>query len=351
MSSSPFPGNQSDALYDSRLTWRKRKAKAFRGLCLAMTFFGVLALAVLLLDTIGNTFTWSVVQPREVRGREVPEVLRSWSLWEGIYNRGEIEQIAEDEYPEGELQFYSWINWDFFTNYPSRFPELAGFRSAIIGSLFVIGLTALLSVPIGIGAAVYLEEYGGQSLLARIIETNIANLAGVPSIIYGLLGLAIFVRSWGGLTGGRTIIAGALTMTLLSLPVIIVSAREALRAVPSSFKQASLALGATQWETIRHHILPAALPGMVTGAILAMSRAIGETAPLITIGALTYVAFDPQGLRDIFTVMPIQIFNWVGQPQAAYHNLSSAGILVLLGFLLTMNAIAVIIRRRTERTY
>ena len=137
----------------------------------------------------------------------------------------------------------------------------------------------------------------------------------------------------------------------MSLPVIIVSAREALRAVPSSFKQASLALGATQWETIRHHILPAALPGMVTGAILAMSRAIGETAPLITIGALTYVAFDPQGLRDIFTVMPIQIFNWVGQPQAAYHNLSSAGILVLLGFLLTMNAIAVIIRRRTERTY
>lgn len=351
MSQLPNANEQTAALFDDKLNWRKKKVRIFRWLCLGMTFFGVLALAALLLYTIGGAFTWSIVEPREVRGRSVPNVVESWSLWEGLYNRDEIERIAEEEYPEGELQFYSWIDWDFLTSFPSRFPELAGFRTPIIGSVLIIGLTALLSVPIGIGAAVYLEEYGGNSLVARVIETNIANLAGVPSIIYGLLGLAIFVRAWDGFTGGRTILAGALTMTLLGLPVIIVAAREALRAVPPSFKQGSLALGATKWETIRHHVLPAALPGMLTGAILAMSRAIGETAPLITIGALTYVAFDPSGLRDVFTVMPIQIFNWVSQPQEAYHHLSSAGILVLLAFLLTMNAIAVIIRRKTERTY
>lgn len=351
MSSLPFANPETANQFNDRLQRRKRKGMVFRWFCLAMTAFGVLALAALLLDTIGAAFSWAAVEERELRGESHPEVVEVWSLWEGIYNRDEIEQIVAEEHPNAELQFFSWINWDFFTNYPSRFPELAGFRSPIIGSVLVIGITALLAVPIGIGGAIFLEEYGGRSLVARAIETNIANLAGVPSIIYGLLGLAIFVRAWDGFTGGRTIIAGALTMTLLSMPVIIVASREALRAVPPSFREASLALGATKWETTRHHILPAALPGMLTGAILSLSRAIGETAPLITIGALTFIAFDPNGLRDIFTVMPIQIFNWVSLPQQTFHNLAAAGILVLLSVLLTMNGIAVLIRRKTERTY
>jgi phosphate transport system permease protein len=343
--------DRSAELFNARVDWRKRKARIFRGVCLTMTLIGVVALGLLLLDTVGNAFTWSVVEERELRGRSQPEVLESWTLWEGLYNRSEIERIAEDEYPQGELQFYSWINLDFFTNYPSRFPEISGFRSPILGSLLVIGITALLTIPIGTAAAIYLEEYGGRGIISRIIETNISNLAGVPSIIYGLLGLAIFVRAWDGFTGGRTIIAGAFTMTLLSLPVIIVAAREAIRAVPPSLREASYALGATRWETTYFHVLPSALPGILTGAILAMSRAIGETAPLITIGALTYIAFDPEGLRDIFTVMPIQIFNWVSLPQKEFHHLASAGILLLLVILLSMNALAIVIRRKTERSW
>lgn len=350
MSSLPtIPGAQEQ--FDDRLNRRHRTTKLFRWFCLGFTLLGVLALAVLIFDIVGSTFTWAAVEDRELRGQNVPEVVESWTLWEGLYNRGEIEQIVRDEHPEAQLQFYSWIRWDFLTNYPSRFPEISGFRSPILGSLFVIGLTALLSFPIGVGAAIYLEEYAAKGWIARVIETNIANLAGVPSIIYGLLGLAIFVRAWSGITGGRTILAGAFVMTLLSLPVIIVASREAIRAVPSSLREASYALGASKWDTVRHHILPSALPGILTGNILAMSRAIGETAPLITIGALTYIAFDPKGLQDIFTVMPIQIFTWVSLPQAAFHHLASAGILVLLTILLTMNAIAIIIRRKTERTW
>ena len=316
-----------------------------------MTLFGVVALGALLFDTIGAAFTFAAVEERELRGESQPEAVEIWSLWEGLLRRSEIEEEVATNYPDAELQFYSWVDLSFFTNFPSRFPELAGFRSPIVGSLLVIGITALLSIPVGAGAAIYLEEYGGKGWVSRVVETNIANLAGVPSIIYGLLGLAIFVRAWDGFTGGRTIIAGALTMTLLSLPVIIVAAREAIRAVPPSLREASYAVGATRWETTYAHVLPAALPGIVTGAILAMSRAIGETAPLITIGALTFIAFDPGGLRDIFTVMPIQIFNWVSLPQQAFHHLASAGILVLLVLLLSMNGLAIVIRRKTERTW
>jgi phosphate transport system permease protein len=337
--------------FTDRLAARKRSGSVFRMFCLAMTLFGVIALAALLLDTIGAAFTFAAVEEREVRGESVPQAVEIWSLWEGLLNRSELQEYVATEYPDAEFKFYSWINLDFFTNYPSRFPELAGFRSPLIGSLLVIGLTALLSIPIGAAAAIYLEEYSRKGWVARVIETNIANLAGVPSIIYGLLGLAIFVRSWDVFTGGRTIIAGALTMTLLSLPVVIVAAREAIRAVPPSLREASYAVGATRWETTYAHVLPAAAPGIVTGSILAMSRAIGETAPLITIGALTFIAFDPSGLRDIFTVMPIQIFNWVSLPQAAFHHVASAGILVLLVLLLSMNAIAIVIRRKTERTW
>lgn len=350
MSSLPASGN-GDVAFEDRLQARKRKGTIFRNACLAATIFGVLALGALIFDTVGSAFTWAAVTEREVGDRTQPHVLQTWSLWEGLYNRAELQQHTRENYPEAEFRFFSWVNLNFITNYPSRFPEMSGFRSPLIGSLLIIGLTAILSFPIGAGAAIYLEEYGAKGWVSRIIETNISNLAGVPSIIYGLLALTVFVRMFGDFTGGRTVIAGALTMTLLSLPVIIVAAREAIRAVPGSQRQAAYALGATRWETIASHVLPSALPGIMTGTILAMSRAIGETAPLITIGALTYIAFDPNNLRDVFTVMPIQIFNWVSLPQQTFHNLASAGIIVLLSILLSMNLIAVIIRRKTERTW
>lgn len=238
------------------------------------------------------------------------------------------------------------IDWTFLTSYPSRRAERAGISHAVVGSLYVIVLTALLALPLGVAAAVYLEEYGGRSRIARLIELNIANLAAVPSIIYGLLGLGLFVRTLGL---GRSVLAGAATLALLALPVVILSTREALRTVPSSIREGSYALGATKWQTIWYQVLPMALPGIMTGLILAMSRAIGETAPLITIGALTYVPFAPDSLWSPFTVLPIQIFNWVSRPQAAFKANAAAGILVLLALLLTMNAVAVVLRDRAQR--
>jgi phosphate transport system permease protein len=238
------------------------------------------------------------------------------------------------------------LSWQFLTSYPSRFPDRAGILPALVGSVYVIVLTALLAVPVGIAAAIYLEEYGTTGRMARLIEINISNLAGVPSIIYGLLGLGLFVRAMGL---GRSVLAGAATLALLVLPVVILSTREALRAVPNSLREASLALGATRWQTVQRQVLPAALPGVFTGIILALSRAIGETAPLITIGALTYVPFLPDGLRSPFTVLPIQIFNWVSRPQAAFAANAAAGILVLLVVLLAMNGAAILIRDRYQR--
>lgn len=238
-----------------------------------------------------------------------------------------------------------WLDLQFIKDFPSRFPARAGIKSALVGTLWLISLTAVFSIPVGVAGAIYLEEYASRTRLNTAIEISIANLAGVPSIVYGMLGLAIFVR-WMAL--GRSVVAGALTMSLLILPVIIISSREALRAVPSSIRRASFALGATQWQTIRHHVLPAALPGILTGTILALSRAIGETAPLIMIGALTYVAFVPTGPMDAFTALPIQIFNWVSRPQQEFHQLAAAGIIVLLAVLLLMNGIAVVIRQRSQ---
>ena len=210
----------------------------------------------------------------------------------------------------------------------------------------MIVLTGALALPVGVAAAIYLEEYGGRSRLARFIELNIANLAAVPSIIYGLLGLGLFVRAMGM---GRSVLAGAATLALLVLPVVILSTREALRTVPTRSARARYALGATKWQTIWHQVLPMALPGILTGLILALSRAIGETAPLITIGALTYVPFVPDSIWSPFTVLPIQIFNWVSRPQAAFTDNAAAGILVLLALLLTMNAIAILLRDRYQR--
>jgi len=239
-----------------------------------------------------------------------------------------------------------WVDWDFLTSFPSRFPVRAGIKSALAGTIWLIGLTALISIPVGVAAAVYLEEFSRPGRLKTFIEINIANLAGVPSIVYGILGLAIFVR---GIALGRSVLAGALTMSLLILPVIIIAAREAIKAVPQSLRQGAMALGATRWQTVRHHVLPGALPGILTGVILALSRAIGETAPLIMIGALSYVAFVPEGPMDGFTALPIQIFNWTSRPQQEFHGLAAGGIIVLLVVLLLMNAAAVAIRHRFQR--
>ena len=239
-----------------------------------------------------------------------------------------------------------WLDLQFLSDFPSRFPAKAGIHSALIGTLWLISLTALFSVPIGIGAGLYLEEFTKKNRIRQFVDLNISNLAGVPSIVYGMLGLVIFVR-WFELN--QSVLAGSLTMSLLILPVIIISTREALRAVPNTIRQAAFALGATRWQTIYTHVLPAAFPGILTGIILALSRAIGETAPLIMIGALTYVAFVPDGPMDDFTALPIQIFNWASRPQQQFHELAAAGILVLLFVLLLMNSIAVFIRHRLEK--
>jgi phosphate transport system permease protein len=238
------------------------------------------------------------------------------------------------------------LSWAFLTSYPSRNAEEAGVYHALMGSIWVIALTAALALPIGVAAAIYLEEYGTRSRVARFIELNIANLAAVPSIIYGLLGLGLFVRLMGM---GQSVLAGAATLALLALPVVILSTREALRTVPSSIREGSYALGATKWQTIWNQVLPMALPGVLTGLILALSRAIGETAPLITIGALTYIPFAPDSVWSKFTVLPIQVFNWVSRPQADFHTNAAAAILVLLALLLSMNAIAIIVRDRYQR--
>ena len=239
------------------------------------------------------------------------------------------------------------LSWKFLTSFPSRKPEEAGILSALVGSLYLITLTAGIAVPVGVGAAIYLEEYTNQvSRLNRIIEVNVANLAGVPSIIYGLLGLEVFVRA---MRLERSLIAGALTLALLVLPIIIISAREAIRAVPNTIREAAYALGASRWQTIKDHVLPIAFPGILTGVILSVSRAIGETAPLITIGALTYVAFLPDGLLSPFTALPIQIFNWVSRPQKGFHTNAAAGIVILLVVTLLLNALAIFLRNRYQK--
>jgi phosphate transport system permease protein len=238
------------------------------------------------------------------------------------------------------------VSWTFLNTFPSRNAAEAGVYHALMGSIWVIALTAALALPVGVAAAIYLEEYGTRSKVARFIELNIANLAAVPSIIYGLLGLGLFVRLMGM---GQSVMAGAATLALLALPVVILSTREALRTVPGTIREGSYALGATKWQTIWHQVLPMALPGILTGLILALSRAIGETAPLITIGALTYIPFAPDSVWSKFTVLPIQIFNWVSRPQAEFHTNAAAAILVLLALLLSMNAVAIIVRDRFQR--
>lgn len=242
----------------------------------------------------------------------------------------------------------NWLTWDFFNSFDSRFPQRAGAKAAIVGTLYTISLTILFAFPLGVAAAIYLEEYARDNWFSRLVEINISNLAAVPSIIYGLLGLQVFAR-W--LSLGRSILTGALTLALLVVPIIIVASRESIRAVPLSLRQASYALGATRWQTVWYVVLPQSIGGILTGSILAVSRAIGETAPLITIGALTFVPFLPRNILDIFTVLPIQIFNWTSRPQDEFRALASAGILVLLTILLTINALAIYLRNRYQKRY
>ncbi len=243
-------------------------------------------------------------------------------------------------------QGYSRLSWEFIDSFPSRLASKAGIKAALFGTLYLSALTMAIAVPLGIGAAVYLEEFSAPSKLRQLIDINIANLAGVPSIVYGMLGLMVFVRFF---DLGRSLISGALTMSLLILPIIIVSTREALKTVPESVRLAAYGLGATKWQTIRSHVIPAALPGILTGIILALSRSIGETAPLVMIGALSYMAFIPEGPFDAFTALPIQIFNWASRPQEAFHVAAAAAIIVLLAVILILNGTAILLRAKFQR--
>jgi phosphate transport system permease protein len=300
----------------------------------------------------------SVVLENVARQRAV----ETYSLFDSVFRRSQIVAEVQEDHPNAELQFRSWLTWSFINTPLSSTPELAGIRPAILGSLYMILLTAAIAFPLGVGAAIYLEEYAtGNNWLERIIQTNINNLAGVPSIIYGLLGLAVFVRAFDiftsgrmfgvGTDNGRTIIAASLTMALLILPIIIIASQEAIRAVPNSIRQASYGVGATKWQTIWNHVLPIAFPGILTGNILAMSRAIGETAPLVVIGASTFITFDPQGPFSKFTVLPILIYNWTSQPQETFRNIAAAAILVLLVLLLSLNSVAIYLRNRFRRSF
>ncbi|ASN05224.1 phosphate ABC transporter permease PstA [Virgibacillus necropolis] len=245
-------------------------------------------------------------------------------------------------------QGIGYLDWGFLTSFASRFPEESGIKAAIVGSLWLMAVTAPVSLILGVGTAIYLEEYAKKNKWTRFIQINISNLAGVPSIVFGLLGLTIFVRL---LEMGRSVMAGGLTMSLLILPIIVVAAQEAIRSIPNEQYEASYAMGATKWQTIRRVVLPAAIPGILTGGILALSRAIGETAPLLMIGAITFIAYLPESVWSGFTVMPIQIFNWTSRPQEEFHYVAAAGIIVLLIMLIIMNSIAVFIRNKFSKRY
>ena len=242
------------------------------------------------------------------------------------------------------------LSWEFLTSPPSQiFPENAGIIRPLVGSVWLLGLTALISVPLGIGAATYLEEYAEDTLFNRVTEINISNLAGVPSVIYGLLGLGIFVNVLGGITGGQSVLTGALTLSLLILPVIIVATREALRSIPNAVREGGYALGATKWEVIRSHLIPMALPGALTGTILALSRAIGEAAPLLVVGASAYLTYNTTGPFERYMALPIQIYDWIGRPQEEFRVLAAAAIIVIMAVLLLANSVAIVLRNRFQR--
>ena len=291
-----------------------------------------------------------------------PKVVEQWTLLDSLLRREEVRAEAAEKYPAAALRFESWIDPEFIASPQSGDAMRAGVRTAVLGSVWTVLIAFLFAFPIGVGAAIYLEEYAGDHLVNRVIQVNINNLSGVPSIIYGILGLAIFVRLLEPLTSGalfgaadpttangRTILSAGLTLGLLILPVIIINAQEAIRAVPGSLRQASFGLGATRWQTVWHHVLPSALPGILTGTILSVSRAIGETAPLVVVGASTFITVDPGGPFSKFTTLPIQIFQWTARPQDVFRNIAAAAIVVLLALLLSMNASAILLRNRFSR--
>ena len=292
-----------------------------------------------------------------------PVVEDTWTAFDSLFHKETILAQVQEKYPGAVLEFKNWFNIGFLTRPQNPDPLTAGVRTAIFGSLWTIFITVLFALPVGVGAAIYLEEYATENWFNRLIRTNINNLAGVPSIIYGMLGLAIFVRQLEPFTSGaifdpsidpttangRTIISAGLTLSLLVLPVIIINAQEAIRAVPISLRQASFGLGATKWQTVWYHVLPNSISGILTGTILAISRAIGETAPLVVVGAATYITFDPNGPFSKFTTLPIQIYQWTSRPQNEFRNLAAAAIVILLLLLLSMNAIAIFLRNRYSR--
>jgi phosphate transport system permease protein len=302
----------------------------------------------------------------------VPDVIATYELVPSLLSPGAFEEEVAAAFEAGRfpdhtadqaaIEWRAWFNPTFLTTPQNSTPEIAGIRTAIIGSAWLVVITLLFAVPVGVGAAIYLVEYAKPSRLNDFIQTNINNLAGVPSIIYGMLGLAIFVRVLEPFTSGaiftdgvppsdngRTVVAAGLTLGLLTLPVVIISSQEALKSVPNSLRHAGLALGATRWQTVRSQILPVALPGILTGTILAVARAVGETAPLILVGAASFITTDPTGPFSKFTALPIQIFQWTSFPQQEFRHIAAAASLALLLLLLTLNAAAVILRNRYSR--
>jgi len=286
---------------------------------------------------------------------------QTYSLFDSLFHKQEIEAEVADKYPDARLEFRYWLTPAFVTSPMSSRAEFAGVRTAILGSVWLVVIAIALALPVGVGAAIYLQEYSKKNFLTRLIQTNINNLAGVPSIVYGMLGLAIFVRAWevftsGAMfgitdTNGRTIMSAGLTMGILVLPLVIINAQEAIKAVPDSIRQAAFGVGATRWQTVWSHVLPNALPGILTGSILAMSRAVGETAPLIIVGASTFISIDPDGPFSKFTALPIQIYQWTSRAQPEFHNIAAAAIIVLLILLLTLNATAILFRNRFQRKW
>lgn len=313
--------------------------------------------AAILSDNLGQSDVYDLVIDNVVQ----PKVITSWSLIPSIFQRSQIEAEAAAKYPDDSLEFRSWISWDFISSSVSSSATTAGLRTALLGSFWILAITAITALIVGIGAAIYLEEYASGNAIEQAIEINIRNLAAIPSVIYGMLGLAVFVRVLGDLTSGaafgitdtngRTVLSAGLTLALLILPLLIVNAQEAIRAVPSSIREASYGLGATKWQTVSRQVLPAALPGILTGIILSLSRAIGETAPLLVVGASTFIGIDPNGPFSKFTVVPIQIYQWTSRPELVFKNVAAAAIIILLFVMIAMNGTAIIFRNRMSRRF
>lgn len=289
------------------------------------------------------------------------KTLETYSLYDSLFRKAEIEAEVAALYPDARLEFRSWLTPRFLTTPMSSRAEFAGVRTALLGSMWLVGIAIAFALPVGVGASIYLQEYARKNFINTIIQTNINNLAGVPSIVYGMLGLAIFVRAMETLTSGaifgvtdsngRTILSAGLTMGILVLPLVIINAQEAIKAVPDSIRQAAYGVGATKWQTVWSHVLPNALPGILTGSILAMSRAVGETAPLIIVGASTFISIDPSGPFSKFTALPIQIYQWTSRAQGEFHSIAAAAIIVLLALLLTLNATAILLRNRFQQRF